>query len=439
MTLPSDAPETSSRGGAALAALAILSVCGCSRAAVPERAPDGPVSWVELTAEGAELRATATDGRCPTAMIDGSPAAMTVRAGGNQAFPAICVLRAPPTAHSLGTADHPVSLPGGTPRRIVVIGDTGCRVRGVTAQDCNHPLGWPFARVAALAAAQRPDLVIHVGDYYYREGPCPLAKSICAGSPHGDRFETWRTDLFDPAAPLLERAPVVFVRGNHEDCRRGGDGWARMLDAGPWRGACPETDAPFVVRLGELSLGVIDSSVAGDREAASDDVARMVPQFERLKTELGPGESFLLTHRPIWAAAPVSHMGPFGTIFVGLNATEQAAARGRIAPGVSMVVSGHVHHFAAYSYGPSRPAQLVAGEGGANLVESPRFGPNRAPLTIDGMTAAKVNFARYGYVLMTRSESGWTIDAHDLDDRIVARCHLVRRDLACDTDLKGRR
>ena len=79
------------------------------------------------------------------------------------------------------------------------------------------------------------------------------------------------------AAPLLAQAPVVFVRGNHEDCRRGGDGWARLLDASPWRGACPETDRPFVVRLGALSLGVMDSSLADDREASDGDVARMVP------------------------------------------------------------------------------------------------------------------------------------------------------------------
>jgi len=423
----------------ALALAAVLAVGGCSRAATPEAASDGPVSWVEMTGQGAELRAAAVDGHCPAARIDGVPAVMSLRAGASADFPAICVLAAPPTAHSIGTADHPVSLLQGAPGRIVVIGDTGCRIHGVTAQDCNHPQGWPFARVAALAAARHPDLVIHVGDYFYREGPCPMGRSGCAGSPHGDRFDTWRTDLFDPATPLLRQAPVVFVRGNHEDCRRGGNGWSRMLDAAPWQEACPETDPAFVVRLGTLSLGVLDSSLAEDREAPAAAVAQMVPQFDRLKAELGPGESFILTHRPIWAAAPVGQMGPFGTLFVGLNATEQAAARGRIAPAVSLVVSGHIHHFAAYSYGPTRPAQLVAGEGGANLVESERLAPNRAPLTIDGLTAAKVNFARYGYVLMTRGETGWTIDAHDLDDRIVAHCTLVRRDLSCDSDLKAGR
>ena len=40
-------------------------------------------------------------------------------------------------------------------------------------------------RRSRLAAAQKPDLVIHVGDYYYRETPCPAGEAKCAGSPFG--------------------------------------------------------------------------------------------------------------------------------------------------------------------------------------------------------------------------------------------------------------
>ena len=57
-------------------------------------------------------------------------------------------------------------------KRIVVIGDTGCRLKGDNVQDCNDPAQWPFAAIARLAAARHPDLVIHVGDYHYRESPC---------------------------------------------------------------------------------------------------------------------------------------------------------------------------------------------------------------------------------------------------------------------------
>ena len=118
-------------------------------------------------------------------------------------------------------------------KQIVVIGDTGCRLKGTFTQDCNDPVKWPFAVVARLAAARRPDLVIHVGDYHYRETACPDTQPGCAGSPHGDNWAVWQKDFFNPAAPLLAAAPWVLVRGNHELCSRGGHGWFRLLDPHP--------------------------------------------------------------------------------------------------------------------------------------------------------------------------------------------------------------
>ena len=86
----------------------------------------------------------------------------------------------------------------------------------------------PFPRWPAAAAKFKPDLVIHVGDYLYRESACPPGNQGCAGSPWGDNWTTWKADFFDPAAPLLAAAPIVLVRGNHEDCKRAGPGWTRL-------------------------------------------------------------------------------------------------------------------------------------------------------------------------------------------------------------------
>jgi len=61
--------------------------------------------------------------------------------------------------------------------------------------------------LAASVAAAKPDLVIHVGDYLYRESACPPRDSGCARSPHGDDWPTWTADFFAPAAPALLAAP----------------------------------------------------------------------------------------------------------------------------------------------------------------------------------------------------------------------------------------
>ena len=62
------------------------------------------------------------------------------------------------------------------------------------------------ARTAFFAAdTRKPDLVIHVGDYYYRENACPPNKG-CADSPFGDHWPTWQAELFDPAG-FVDIAP----------------------------------------------------------------------------------------------------------------------------------------------------------------------------------------------------------------------------------------
>jgi phosphodiesterase/alkaline phosphatase D-like protein len=67
----------------------------------------------------------------------------------------------------------PLPLPKTYPQRLVVVGDTGCRLKDEEAfQACHDAQAWPFESIARSAARWRPDLVIHLGDYLYRESPC---------------------------------------------------------------------------------------------------------------------------------------------------------------------------------------------------------------------------------------------------------------------------
>jgi hypothetical protein len=389
------------------------------------------VSWTQLTGKGAEVRATAGPGGCPKAILDGRPAAMALRAPAGAGFPGVCTLALPAGAASAEVEGRRLPLPAAELRRIVILGDTGCRVKGLKAQACNDPRAWPFGEVARLAAAQKPDLVIHVGDYYYRESPCPVGLKACAGSPSGDRWDTWAAEFFDPAAPLLTATPWVFARGNHESCDRGGRGWFQLLDAGPAPGACRDYAAPFAVRAGDLNLFVIDSGEVPDRQHGKADVAAVAGQLDRLGAALDLGHGWIITHRPVWALAPVARLGPTAPFEVGLNFAEQDAVRGRALGGVQMVVSGHVHHFQALDFGPGRPAQLVVGTGGdiGEPSDTARIYTERR--SIDGLTADVFSFSRYGYYLMERDGEDWTGTFHDAEDRVRARCRLHDRRLSC--------
>lgn len=414
----------------ALGALVGLVACG---PALPMQ--NGPVTlsrtWVELNDRGAEVRVVAR-GRCPQARIDGRPRPMLRRGQGTGDFPvAVCELPLPHRTRRVQVAGQDLPLPKGPPNRIVIFGDTGCRLKGRDIQNCDDPGAWPFATVARLAAAHRPDLVIHVGDYYYRESPCPAGRPGCAGSPWGDNWTTWDADFFAPAAPLLATAPWLFVRGNHEDCVRGGAGWFLLLDAGPQPLACPSSSAPMAVDVGGLELYVLDSSGTSDQSAPPDLVAAFAHQLGILRSHPPTEPAWILTHRPIWGLAPVARAGPIGPIEVTLNLTEQAAARLANLAGVEMVVSGHIHHFASFAFAGDRPPQLIVGTGGdvGEPADTPRFVSDR--VDIDGMSAARFGFDRYGFLVLDRTAHGWAGAFYDVHDRPIARCALAGRALDC--------
>ena len=401
-------------------------LAGASAARADQRA------WIEMTATGPQARVETTDPRCPGLYLDGRLAPMQLRAGPDGAFPTnLCQLDIPAGTKRASVGFQALPLPHGPPQRILIFGDTGCRLKGMAVQDCNDPKAWPFPTVVRRALERKPDLVIHVGDYYYRESPCPEGHTGCAGSPYGDAWATWKAEFFDPARPLLNAAPWVFVRGNHESCARGARGWFRQLDAGPRPLACPAMSAPFRVALGDLNLYILDSADAEDRGTPAEAVAGVAGQFNAIKGELAQAPGWIITHRPIWALTPIARIGPVGPLELSLNATEEAAVKDRDLAGAQMIVSGHIHHFAAYDFYGRRPSQLVAGTGGdiGEDADTPQI--REGEVQIDNLSAHRITFERYGYLLLDRAGDDWVGAFWDLKDRVVAACRLHQRRLNC--------
>jgi hypothetical protein len=264
-----------------------------------------------------------------------------------------------------------------------------------------------------------------VGDYHYRETPCPAGDAGCAGTPSGDNWGVWSADFFEPAAPLLKTAPWIFVRGNHELCGRGGKGWFRFLDAAPTVLDCPAMTSAYTIHLDGLDLAVLDSAATEDTSAPAD----LVAQFARnmaAATTAATGPFWILTHRPVWALSPVPGQTDLGP----LNRTEQAAVDPAIPPALAMVMSGHVHTFASYDFGVARPAQLVVGTGGSTTDTMTL--PAGSKVTIDGMTANAFALTRFGYLVLDRAPGGWDGTLYQAgDDQVLARCRIAGRTLAC--------
>jgi predicted phosphodiesterase len=391
--------------------------------------------WVELGPDGASSVRAITDDACPQVIFDGIPTSMIVRAEPGQNIENVkpaafrvrsCEVAVPHGAVAATLDDRVLPLARPNPQRILVFGDTGCRLDRNAQQDCNDPVAWPFPKIAAAAAKARPDLVIHVGDYHYRELPCPAERSGCARSPWGYGFDAWYADFFDPAAPLLAAAPWIMVRGNHEDCARAGEGWIRFLDRSPASAICRDLTGIFVARLGDFGFVVVDGARAEDPKGDMGALAGLLRGQLAEVTANVPAEAWLVSHRPLnsMRSAPDRPVNEVD------NAVQELAFGPIMPPGVRMTVAGHIHFFQAVDFGGSRPSQLVVGTGGDNLAMVPPL--SVAGADINGRKVVNsVAYSGFAYMVWDRTGNLWLGTLFDVDGKVLSHCRLLDRSLSC--------
>jgi hypothetical protein len=485
-------------GMAALAAVAALHGCGSDDnnsgaanapatppAATPADAATASANiqaaWVEIGDGNQAIARVITryvptadagpNGACPLLTVNGTASRMTLRVAPATAplrttasapadskpseFPvSVCEATLPAAATSAAIGTQALPLPKATPQRIVVLADTGCRLKKADNawQACSDTEAWPLASLAATAAGFNPDLVLHIGDYHYRENACPPDIAGCQGSPWGYGWDTWQADLFKPAAPLLAKAPWVVVRGNHEECARAGQGWARFLDTRPYDAtrSCddPANDAagnyadPYAVSLGGGSQVIVfDSAKAGKTALATNDPQFIAyqKQFQTVATlaaKPGMTTTIFTNHHPILGFAPVAGANPAPGNLALQSVMSNLNAQAYYPPGVQVALHGHVHDFQAINFASAHPATIVSGNGGDNLdvaLPDPLPGGSvPAPgTTIDRIT----HHASFGFLVMDRRASpstGWQFKAYSKAGKLMATCDQTGNTIACD-------
>jgi calcineurin-like phosphoesterase family protein len=418
-----------------LLALAVgLAPCGAAA-----QSPTLEATYVVLGAQGAVARAVlANAAQCPAITIDGTQQTMTVRALPDATFPVlVCERPIPSGTTSASIADSPLPLPKTTLKSIIVFGNTGCRLKASKVKDrddddagkfqaCNVPALWPFAQLAASVAAAKPDLVIHVGDYVYRESACPPRDQGCARSPYGDDWPTWKADFFAPAAPALRAAPWIVVRGNHEICKRAGPGYFRLLDPAPARASptqaappCAELIPHYTVTVATQSFIVLDSSDAND--ACPCDSAAYAADFAAMRP--APG-TWLVSHRPVWG---------FRSHRKTINATlQQALPDGRMPEGITLALAGHIHVWEVLSFADKRPPQFVLGTGGTLLT-----GKIKSKLSGEKIGGGTVSYGRadlrFGFTTFEpAAQGGWTATFRDVGGKSYFDCKIATGAVSCN-------
>jgi hypothetical protein len=435
-------------------------------------------AYVLVGPGGGQIARVLTDAAtCPVLQVDDKPLGMQIRAAAEtvpqrptasspelskpSAFPElVCEANLPMGARTARLGDRALPLAPRVIRRIVLIGDTGCRLKQADKayQACNDPSKYPFAQIATAAAKLHPDLVVHVGDYLYRENPCPADQPGCAGSPWGYGQDAWDADFFTPAAPLLAAAPWVVVRGNHETCVRAGQGWLRLLD--PW----PLTARRDCNNPADDDIGNYSQTYAvpldADTQIAVWDSANAPPPGKPLAPEdpraihyaLNESEieaiaklkphTFLANHHPLLAFAAttdkttgqiVLHPGNLGLQSVFLRNDPKLFPQG-----VDLVLNGHIHVLEQLSFGGDYPSELVTGFSGTqeDIVPLPAHLP---PTETPAPGAVVQNFSSwvdgFGFAELERVGPGsWRIRIFDIGGQQVNVCSLAGRVSKCEVD-----
>jgi hypothetical protein len=344
---------------------------------------------------------------------------------------------------------------------VLVIGDTGCRIVHYGAnQPCRDGTAWPFATVAASAAAAIGDdgrsAIIDVGDFNYRDKPCADADPGCGGSPFGDNWATWEAEFFKPASPLLLRAPWVILRGNHENCARAGIGWTFFfalpfqydkISAGK---VCQDDLEPYRLTLRDgvaespLVLVVLDTADAEDTHGLADGPngkkGRCSSYRDKLKSLIsGSAQLWLALHQPLWFLGEEEENDEAGSTALpradcgksGLNAIRAVFTKGGGSGGhVRMVLSGDTHLFELFDpVDRNLPVQLVAGNGGTRLVRLNQSSPAEPVTALSsfrsyGVVGRVLAISQHGFVTLRRAGLGWNVELHNINGGMMADCRI---------------
>ena len=448
-------------------AAALVTLSGC--ASLPP-APELS-SFVVLGDDGAAVARVMTAGAaCPSIRLDQREVAMSVRAPAQtiaqrrtvsreqdskpSAFPLLsCEARIPAGTAQASVSGHALPLPRAQIDRIVVIGDTGCRLKNNgDYQDCNRPEIYPFARIAALAAAWKPDLVVHVGDYHYRENACPADRPGCAGSPWGYGWDAWNADFFAPGQSLLKAAPWVMARGNHESCARGGQGFWRFLDPRPLlpgrdcndsaNDAIGDYSDPYAVALGAgQQLIVADTSNTTYKGFSAQDprMAKYADTYRKMDALAQKAPySIAVFHHPILGFGATRDKAGVVSLFDGDKGLLDAfgAVDPRLMPkGVQAVLSGHVHLWEQVSFSSDHPTQFISGFSGTaeDIVPLPAVLPEGA-LPAPGAIVENISSWVDGFGYMTMERTGaeqWDVKVWDTAGVVRNTCKVTGRKSVC--------
>jgi len=356
-------------------------------------------SWIQLNGQGEyEFRVTGVES-CPSIECDGIGIVTESRFEGSDSFSAkTCFANVNNCSKTVYNGE--LKEIKKTIKKIAIIGDTGCRIKigkkdkdHNSVQNCADPNAWSAKEIAQTIASMKPDLVVHVGDYNYRE-KCDN-KELCeklgiTQNDVGNGYHIWEKDFLQPFESLLQSAPFIFVRGNHENCDRSWEGYMSMLSPYPFT-RCKHSDTgsrifknipekTYKVELLGFKAVITDSAGQNDESVKHSDREYFKKIFKDFKEDIK--DSLFITHKPLYSLN-----------FNDKTAQELAFKKSGAEP--KALVSGHIHNFQYMENSDIR--QLIVGNSGTKLDTHPAINDYPKSKQIE----------EFGFVILDRVGDGY--------------------------------
>lgn len=340
----------------------------------------------------------------------------------------VCQATLPKGTASVHSSSGIINIPQ-KPLRIVIMGDTGCRLKYQNGkgpiQKCEDEKEWPFSRLVRAVEKENADLMVHVGDYHYREACTDPVLCKPYQGTLGYGFKPWEADFVKPALPLLRQKPWIFVRGNHEDCHRAYEGFNKLLSP-VGEEKCVDAQETRYSSFGNFLIVNFDNASVDDRPAEMKSAAMrdLKARYKKMVDTINARpetEVWLVTHKPIWGLAP-SWDGP-GVAPVNLN-MEAMTREWPLPKKVKAVFAGHIHSFQIAT--GNHPPEMIIGESGTAL---DIYNDETRKMIPAGHTVFPSD---HGYALMEKDVNGrWVATIKGYDGSTDFVCQLSEPGVPC--------
>lgn len=287
--------------------------------------------------------------------------------------------------------------------KFAVIGDTGCRLKESKGrqfyQNCHLSDEWPYVALAQTVAKEDYSFLVHTGDYHYREHCsdkklCPiLSQSIGYG------WDAWWDDFFKPSQPLFQKGPILFVRGNHEDCSRAYSGWGPLsVNSKKFSDLCEEIEPYQWIEMQDLVMINFDDSAFEDKKTLSSvDVARWTKILTDLKQRISKvkatKEIWFLSHKPVLGYFPNEEDAEPQEINDNLRTLMKST---QLLSMLDYILSGHVHNQQIITT-EANVTQIIVGHSGTAL------DPFGRRIQTSKLISTTENRKSFGYALFERT------------------------------------